>query len=99
MSVKGIDLSTFQTNVNWEKVKADGIEFAMVRAGFGNSITQKDNMFDSHVTGALKAGIAVGAYWFSYAISTVDAEQEARVFQQVLNPYKGQIAYPTAFNP
>lgn len=94
----GIDVSSYQGSIDWEKVKAAGIQFAIVRAGYGDIITQKDAFFDANMTNALAAGIAVGAYWFSYAVSTFDAEKEADVFSQVLAPYRGKLIYPAAYD-
>ena len=41
---KGIDISTYQTGIDWDRVKKSGCDFALIRAGFGNDISQKDNM-------------------------------------------------------
>ena len=49
--IKGIDLSTWQKEVDWQEVKSDGIHFAILRAGFGNGT--RDEMFESHIKGAL----------------------------------------------
>ena len=94
--LKGIDVSKFQGTIDWSKV--GGIDFVLVRTGYGNDIAQKDPMFDTNVKGALSRGLAVGAYWFSYAVSAADAAKEAAVFSQVLAPYKGKLAFPVAFD-
>lgn len=96
--LKGIDVSKFQGTINWEEVKSSGVQFAIIRAGYGNSISQKDICFDANMEGALSAGIPVGAYWFSYAISVEDAKAEAAVFLQVLSPYRDSITFPAAFD-
>ena len=96
--IYGIDVSEFQSNINWEQVKRDGVQFAIVRAGFGNSISQKDANFDAHMKGALAAGIDVGAYWFSYATSVEQAKAEARLFNEVMRPYRGKAKYPLYFD-
>lgn len=95
---RGIDVSKHQGIIDWAKVKADGIEFAIIRAGFGNSIRQKDPYFDANIKGALAVGIDVGAYWFSYAYTVEQAKAEAEVFLQVMAPYKGKVTYPLAFD-
>ncbi len=94
--LKGMDVSKFQGTIDWSKVS--GIDFVLVRAGYGNDISQKGPMFDANVKAALSRGLAVGAYWFSYAVSAADAAKEATVFNQVLTPYKGKLIFPVAFD-
>ena len=94
--LKGIDVSKFQGTIDWSKV--GGIDFVLVRAGYGNDIAQKDPMFDTNIKGALSRGLAVGAYWFSYAVSAADASKEAVVFGKIIEPYKGKLAFPVAFD-
>ena len=77
MAKKGIDISYCQKKVDWAKVT--GVEFVILRAGYGKYDTQKDSMFESHYAGAKKAGIPVGAYWYSYAKTEDDARKEADV--------------------
>ena len=90
--IKGIDLSTWQKEVDWQEVKSDGIHFAILRAGFGNGT--RDEMFESHIKGALGAGLGVGVYWFLYPASVEDARREARECLKIIEPYKGKINYP-----
>ena len=92
IEIKGIDVSTFQKSVDWEQVKADGVKFAILRAGFGDG--NQDAMFESHIKGALSAGLDVGVYWFLYSLSAEEARQEARKCLEILEPYKGKINYP-----
>lgn len=74
---KGIDISYFQGNIDFNKVKADGIEFIIPRCGYGKS--NKDSKFSEYVAGALAAGIEVpGIYHFSYALNEENAREEAR---------------------
>lgn len=65
-AMKGIDVSVHNGNIDWNKVKADGIEFAILRAGFGRLEKQKDEKFEQNYAEAKAAGIPVGAYWYSY---------------------------------
>ena len=90
----GIDVSKHQGNVDWSKVKASGkVEFAILRAGIG---TAKDIRFEAYYQGAKENNIPVGAYWYSYAVTTAQAVQEAEAF---LNVVKGkQFAYPLYFD-
>lgn len=93
---KGIDISYAQNNVDFTKIKASGIDFAIVRAGYGREITQKDKMFESHYSKAKAAGLAVGCYWYSYAVSADEARKEAQVCLQTI---KGkQFEYPIYFD-
>lgn len=96
MKRKGIDLSTFQKNVDWQKVKKDGIEFAILRAGFGKAASQKDKLFEQHYRGAKAVGIPVGAYHYSYAMSVAEAKQEAEVFLSWL--LGKELEYPVWFD-
>lgn len=74
---KGIDISYFQGNIDFNKVKADGIDFIIPRDGYG--ISNKDSKFSEYVKGALAAGIEVpGIYHFSYALNENNARTEAR---------------------
>ena len=82
--MKGIDVSVHNGNIDWNKVKADDIEFAILRAGFGRLEKQKDEKFEQNYAEAKAAGIPVGAYWYSYAMSPEEAELEANVFLKVI---------------
>lgn len=82
---QGIDVSRHNGTIDWNKVKASGkCEFAILRAGYGKSISQKDGEFERNYAGAKAQGIPVGAYWYSYAITPAEAEAEARVFLQAI---------------
>lgn len=82
--MKGIDVSVHNGNIDWNKVKSAGIEFAILRAGFGRLEKQKDEKFEQNYAGAKAAGILVGAYWYSYAMTPEEAELEANVFLKVI---------------
>lgn len=69
--MKGIDISEFQPNVDYKKLKEQGIEFAIIRCGYGKNSWQKDSKFEEHYKGCKEAGLRVGAYLFSYA-NTID---------------------------
>lgn len=77
MSVKAIDVSYCQPNVDYDKVKSAGIDAVIIRAGFGRETYQKDSEFETHYRNARAAGLKVGAYWYSYAESVTDAITEA----------------------
>lgn len=83
--MKGIDVSRHNGAIDWNAVKQSGkVDFAILRAGYGKSISQKDAKFEANYKGAKAAGIPVGAYWYSYAITPAEAEAEARVFLQAI---------------
>ncbi len=82
--MKGIDVSVHNGNIDCGKVKADGIDFAILRAGFGRLEKQKDEKFEQNYAGAKAAGIPVGSYWYSYAMTPEEAELEADVFLSVI---------------
>ena len=73
-----VDVSEFQQNIDFNKMKNDGIKAVIIRAGYGREVSQKDSMFESHYRNAKSAGLKVGAYWYSYADSINDAEKEAK---------------------
>ena len=85
MKVDCVDISTWNSGVNYNAVKADGIVAAILRAGYGREVSQKDSQFETHYRGCRNAGIKVGIYWYSYADGVDDAEQEARACLAVLN--------------
>ena len=83
---KGIDISTWQGgNIDFKKVKNSGIDFVIIRAGFGRVASQKDQWFETNYKNAKAAGLIVGAYWYSYAISVEDAKREAEACIKVIN--------------
>lgn len=65
--MKGIDVSVHNGKIDFAKVKAAGIEFVIIRAGYGKHISQKDKNFEKNYKAAKAAGLKVGAYWYSYA--------------------------------
>ena len=74
--LKGIDVSKHQGTIDWRKVKTD---FAIIRAGYGKLISQKDSQFEKNYAGCKSNGIPCGAYWYSYAMSEAEAKQEAKI--------------------
>ena len=74
---KCIDVSTWQGSIDFNKVKSAGYNYVIIRAGYGKEKSQKDNMFETNYKNAKSAGLKVGAYWFSYAMSPSTATAEA----------------------
>lgn len=96
----GIDVSVFQGDIDWNKVKADGIDFVMIRAGFRgygeNGTLNEDALFRENCKNALAAGLDVGVYFFSQAITEAEAAQEARFVLDIIEDYN--ITYPVAYD-
>lgn len=95
----GIDISTWQENVDWAKVKAAGIDFAFIRLGFRGYSSGKlvlDDMYHSHMQGALSVGIKVGVYFFTQAVNEREAVEEASMCLQYVRGYS--LAYPIAID-
>lgn len=90
----GIDVSEWQKTIDWEAVKAAGIEFAMIRAGYGqNNI---DPQFKHNISECNRLGIPCGVFWFSYAYTEAMAIREAEYALAAVEPYK--LDYPIAFD-
>ena len=96
MAYKGIDVSKWNGDVDFKKVKAAGIDFVMIRAGLGSNIAYKDKKFEQNYKNAKAAGLHVGAYWYSYATTAAEATAEAAVFLKVVKGKK--FDYPLAFD-
>ena len=95
--LKGIDVSYAQGVIAWEKVKASGlVDFAILRAGYGRETTQVDTQFERNYAACKRLGIPVGVYWYSYATTAAEAEQEAKVCLQTIRGK--QFEYPVAFD-
>lgn len=94
--MKGIDVSRHNGAINWQCVKGAGIEFAILRAGFGKLVSQKDTTFEENYAEAKAVGIPVGAYWYSYATTVEEARQEAEICISVLRGK--QFEFPIYFD-
>ncbi|MEG1846535.1 MAG: glycoside hydrolase family 25 protein, partial [Oscillospiraceae bacterium] len=101
----GIDVSTHNGNINWQKVKASGIDYAIIRVGFrgygtdtskGEGVALIDRNFDQNMNGAIAAGIDVGIYFYSQAITIEEAIEEASIAIKYSNKYK--LTYPIYFD-
>ena len=78
--MKGIDVSKYQGYINWDQVAADGVEFAMIRAGYRGYSTGElveDEYFRTNLSGAINAGLKVGVYFFSQATTPEEGAEEA----------------------
>lgn len=80
--MRGVDVSIFNENVDWQAVKAAGFDFAICRTGYGKS--SFDENFQRNVEEAHKAGLICGAYHYSYALTPADAIQEAQFCKGII---------------
>lgn len=90
----GIDVSQWQGDIDWEKVKAAGISFAMLRAGWGQG--NIDSKFVRNISECNRLGIPCGVYWFSYAYTPELAAKEALFALEAVRPYR--LEFPIAFD-
>lgn len=94
---KGIDVSKWNGEIDWKKVKDSGIEFAMIREGYGrNDPNQVDKNFHTNIKNALDSGIHCGVYHYSYAVDVQDAINEANFCLENIKGYN--LEYPVAFD-
>lgn len=91
--IKGIDVSKWQTNINWKKVKAAGVKFVMIRVLYGLDTCSR---FHEHIRGATDVGLDVGVYVYSLAKTPAQARAEALRVVQLVKPYN--ITYPIAYD-
>ena len=95
----GVDVSSHQKEIDWARVAASGVQFAMIRVGYrGYSVgsINKDAYFDQNIRGALDNGLEVGVYFFSQATSVEEAEEEALQTLAWIEGY--DITYPVVFD-
>ena len=79
--MKGVDVSYYQGDIDWKAVRADGVEFAFIRCGYrgySEGAVNEDEKFAANIKGALEAGIKVGVYFFSQAVTVQEAQEEAQ---------------------
>ena len=99
IGLAGIDVSSYQQNIDWSLVKDAGVDFAMIRVGYRGYVSGKldlDDCFLQNMEGAATAGIPVGVYFFSQALTEEEAIEEAKY---VLNWIQGyDIQYPVVFD-
>ena len=89
-----IDVSEYQGVIDWNKVAASGIQYAMIRAGYrgyGSGKLVEDKYVDDNIRGATAAGIKIGVYFFSQAVTEAEAREEAQVCIKHLAGYKADL--------
>ena len=95
----GIDVSKYQSSIDWEQVKTAGVKFVIIRIGYrgyGSGALVLDPMFEQHFTNARNAGLKVGVYFFSQAVNEEEAREEAMGCAYVLNGRK--LDYPIYYD-
>ena len=95
--ILGIDVSYAQGNIDWGKVKASGVQFAIIRVLGWDKVGNQymiDNYFETNIQNALSAGIQVGAYLYSYAFNNAQMSEEVNFVLPTLNKWKDHFTYP-----
>ena len=98
---KGIDVSKHNGGIDFKKVKAAGINFVMLRLGYGaigKNTCKLDSNFTTYLNNARKAGLDVGCYFYSYALTPAQTQVEANWVVKTLSKYKGVFTYPICFD-
>lgn len=96
---RGVDVSAHQKEIDWSRVAASGMSFAMIRAGYRGytmGAIVKDEYFDANMSGALANGMDVGVYFFSQALTPAEAEEEANLLLEWIRDYR--VTYPVVFD-
>ncbi len=91
----GIDVSKWNGEIDWDKVKNAGVEFAIIRVGYRGSVTGslvEDPLFAANIRGATASGVPVGVYFFTQAVNEVEAVEEASAVLQLIREYN--LEYP-----
>ena len=95
----GIDVSEHNGKINWDTLKAAGVQFAIIRCGYGQDYSsQHDDRWIENVKGAARVGIPYGVYIYSYADSVAKAKGEADHIIRLLNESKCKPTYPIYYD-
>lgn len=97
--VHGIDVSKWNGDIDWAKVKADGYNFVFIRCGYRgyeSGALATDDKFQENIEGAQAAGLQVGVYFFSQAINEREAQEEASLVINMIKDYSFE--YPVVFD-
>lgn len=96
-----IDVSAHQSTIDWEKVKAAGITHAVIRVAYRGQTTgslNKDSRYVENIKGAYNAGIKVGVYIYSQAITEAEGREEAKYITDKIEAYRSMITMPVVFD-
>ena len=94
--IKGIDISKWNGEIDWKSLKKAGIEFVIIRAGYGT--TYVDPYFHKNMQNAIDNNMIIGIYWFSYAYTEDMAREEAKKCMSTVNQYKKHIYLPIFYD-
>ena len=90
ITTAGVDVSTYQGNIDWNKLKSAGVNYAIIRAGYrgySKGAIVEDEKFRQNIQGATEAGIKVGVYIFTQAINEAEAKEEAQFLLDAVSEY------------
>lgn len=94
-----IDVSEHNREIDWEAARADDVEYAIIRCGFGKDFeSQDDKYYDINMRNALAAGVKVGVYFYSYAQDEESAASEAAHCLRLIEPYKDKLSLPVFYD-
>lgn len=98
IQAKGIDVSHHNGKLDWKKIKKSGVDFAMIRIGYGDSKKGgiKDKNFKYNMKNAKANGVEIGVYFYSYADNIREAKKEAKYVIKKMKKYN--IDYPIAYD-
>ncbi len=100
VSLVGVDVSKWQYDVNWKKVAAAGVDYAIIRLGYRGTAEEgkcaMDPYFEKNIKGALAAGLQVGVYYFTQAITVEEAIEEANIVIDALKGY--DVTFPVVYD-
>ena len=97
--LSGIDVSSYQGDIDWHQVAAAGVDFAIIRLGYRGYESGKlveDKFARQNLEGAAEAGIQIGVYFFSQALNVEEAREEAQFVLDMIDPY--EVAMPVVFD-
>lgn len=95
----GVDLSRYNSDIDFAKAKASGIDYAMIRCGYrayGSGLLVKDTSFEKYITDALTNNVDVGIYFYTQAVNRNEAIEEAEYVLDLIRPYN--VTYPVAID-
>ena len=90
--ILGLDVSKWNGVIDWEAVKKAGIQFVIIRAGYGTGYV--DPYFKRNIEAAIENNLLIGVYWFSYSHTFQGAKLEAEKCIKTISPYKEHITRP-----
>lgn len=99
IGLSGVDVSSYQGEIDWEAARDGGVQFAMIRVGYRGFVSgelDEDDQFKANIQGALDAGIPVGVYFFSQALTEEEAVEEAEYVLAQIKDY--DVTFPVVFD-